>query len=322
VHGKPLQQKEQDAKNAVRQSVFSIVKRAGCTARSGSRTHIFTNMRRILIISLIVLAICLQSNFRAGAATQQELANNAEELLNNGEDITNPVNRFDARFQFRTLPDATQSGQLFDNRQAETMTFRTDLVFFKKPDQLALRFDLPLIWSNKPTSGNTNGVTQFGLGDLLLQQIYVHTFNARWAAGAGFQEIVPTATLAASGDGKWEIAPTVGARAELPEISAGSFALFDVRDFVTVAGRSSRSNVNFLSLEPQLSIGLPGQWFLTSYPKIRYNFENNKWFVPLDIMVGKKFGVHWVASIEYQYGLVTDDYRYKQWLEARVGYFF
>jgi len=39
-------------------------------------------------------------------------------------------------------------------------------------------------------------------------------------------------------------------------------------------------------------------------------------------MVGKKFGPHWIASLEYQYGLVRDDYRYKHWVECRIGYFF
>ena len=58
------------------------------------------------------------------------------------------------------------------------MTLRSDLVFFREPDQLALRFDLPMEWSNKPTSQNPNGVTRFGMGESSWRRaLYVHTFS-------------------------------------------------------------------------------------------------------------------------------------------------
>jgi hypothetical protein len=57
-------------------------------------------------------------------------------------------------------------------------------------------------------------------------------------------------------------------------------------------------------------------------PETHYNLETNAWFVPLDLMIGRKFGLHWIASLEYQYGLVRDEDSYNQWLEARVGYLF
>ena len=274
------------------------------------------NKYRLVILGLLLLSTGLLSGV-SSAETPTE-----ENLLNNGEDFTKPINRFDTRFQFETLPNSTYSGGLFENRHQETMTFRTDLVFFPKPDQLALRLDLPMVWNNKPTSANPGGFTRFGLGDLLAQAAYIHTFDPRWAAGVGLQMLLPTATTEAFGNGKLQLAPTVGVRAELPEISRGSYAGLIVRQFDGVAGSSNRSNINYLDLEPQVDIGLPDQWFLNSQPKIRYNFENKKWFVPLDLMVGKKIGIHWILSVEYQYGLVRDDDRYNQWVEARVGYFF
>jgi len=257
--------------------------------------------------------------FHCGSALA---ASAGDEPANNGEDFTKPVNRFDTRFQYEALPDATSSGRRFDNRHSETMTLRTDFVLFAKPDQLALRFDLPLEWSNKLTSQNPNGVTRFGMGDLLAQALYVHTFNTRWAAAVGVQAILPTATGLAFGNGKWQLAPSAGVRAGLPEISPGSYVGLAVRDYVSVGGSPTRADINYLTFEPALNISLPDQWFLNTNPKLRFNLETNKWFVPLDLMVGKKFGAHWVASVEYQYGLVRDDERYNQWLEARVGYFF
>jgi hypothetical protein len=251
--------------------------------------------------------------------------NAGEEPVNSGEDITNPLNRFDLRWQIKTLPDATgASGQILDDRREETLTLRSDLLFFPKPDQLALRVDLPLIWNNKPSSDNPNGLTKFGLGDLLLQALYVRTIDPRWAGAIGLRMICPTATGEAFGDGKWQLVPTIAVRAGLPEISSGTNVGVIARQFVSVAGDSSRSNINKFGLEPFLNIGLPKQWFVNTSPKMTYNLyaNTNKWFVPLDLMVGKKFGDRWVTSLEYQYGLVGSSDNYKQWLELRVGHFF
>jgi hypothetical protein len=267
--------------------------------------------RRLLTASIVLVAVL--SIGRSGAA---------EEELNDGEDITNPVNRFDIRFQVKTLPDATESGQQFDDRNAETLTLRSDLKFFSKPNQLALRLDLPLVWSNKPTSENKNGVSEFGFGDLLFQAAYVRTFSARWAGAIGSQTILPTATGDAFGNGKWRLVPSAAIRAQLPEISDGSYAGLIVRQDVSVAGSSSRKNINSLILEPQLKISLPARWFVNSSPKFYYDTYAKDWFVPLDLMVGKRFGPHCIASLEYQYGLVRDNYRYRQWVECRIGYFF
>lgn len=273
------------------------------------------NEFRLVALGFLLAALLLSG--RGVAAPPAE-----EQLLNNGEDLTKPVNRFDVRFRYESLPDSTQSGRLFEDRRAETMTLRSDLVFFPKPNQLAIRVDLPLVWNNKTTAENTGGFTEFGLGDILVQALYIHTFEQRWAGGLGVQAILPSATGLAFGNGKWQLAPTLGVRASLPEVSAGSYAGFALREFVSVGGSSTRSDINYLSLEPAFNLSLPEQWFLNCNPKLRYNLVTSKWFVPLDLMIGKKFGVHLVTSLEYQFGLVRDDPRYNHWVEARMGYFF
>lgn len=88
-----------------------------------------------------------------------------DETTNNGEDLTRPLNRFDVRLQYETLPDMDQFHEEFDNRNQETLTLRSDLVFFQKPDQIGLRIDLPIIWNNKPNTENRTGSVQSGLGD-------------------------------------------------------------------------------------------------------------------------------------------------------------
>ena len=68
-----------------------------------------------------------------------------DEATNDGEDVTRPLNRFDVRLQYETLPDMEQFHKEFDSQDQETLTLRTDLVFFQKPDQIGLRIDLPII---------------------------------------------------------------------------------------------------------------------------------------------------------------------------------
>jgi outer membrane putative beta-barrel porin/alpha-amylase len=245
-----------------------------------------------------------------------------DEGTNNGEDVTRPINRFDVRLQYETLPDMDKFHEEFDNRDQETLTLRTDLVLFQKPDQIGLRVDLPIVWNNKPNTENRLGNTQSGLGDLLFQAIYAHTFDNRWAAGIGTRWMFPTATGDAFGDGKWQIAPLAGFRCFVPEVSKGTFAGMVLRWDNSFGGNPKRSNVQYLIIQPQFNLDLPSEWFLNSAPEIRSNYKSGKWFVPLDIMLGKKLGRHWVTSIEYRYGLIRGVDSYKNWIEARIGYFF
>ena len=54
-----------------------------------------------------------------------------DQTVNNGEDLTRPLNRFDVRLQYETLPDMDKFHEEFDNRDQETLTLRSDLFFFR-----------------------------------------------------------------------------------------------------------------------------------------------------------------------------------------------
>lgn len=92
---------------------------------------------------------------------------------NNGEDATKPLDRFDLRFQVKTQPDSPEPGRVFEDRRNKTLTVRSDLKFVSEPDLISTRVDLPLVWSKKPKSGNPSGVSESGLGDLLLEAAYM-----------------------------------------------------------------------------------------------------------------------------------------------------
>jgi hypothetical protein len=273
-----------------------------------------------VIIWPIVLAAALIGVWPAAATSPDEQLPN--ELNNDGNDDTNPINRVDLRAQYTSLPDAVTPDKVLGDRSRDRETLRDDLVFPQGPDQIQLRIDVPLVWSNVPTSDNPEGHGQFGLGDLLVQGSYSHALNTRWAVAVGVRTILPSASQDALGAGKWQIAPSVDIRASLPEIGVGSYASLTVRQFSSVAGDSSRRNIRNTSILPALNFALPKQWYALIGPNIQYNLNSQKWFVPLNATVGKKFGTKWTLSLEYNYGLVMNDPRYKQYVDFRIGYFY
>ena len=283
-----------------------------------------------LSIHLLACIVLLSTaNAQNAAASQtasppaQGVAADDEEVPNNGEDVTRPINRFDLRMQYQSLPDGTSSsGSTLDDRSQETLTLRSDLVFFQKPDQFALRVDLPFVWTNKTSSSNPDGNMKSGVGDLLTQMVYAHTINSRWAVGVGGRMYFPTDSGSAFGNGKWVAAPLAGFRCFVPEISKGTYTGFVVRWHASFAGNPSTSPVRNVVFSPQLNISLPDAWYLNSTPEIQWNYTTGKWFVPMYLMVGKKFGERWVTSLEYRHSFVNGTNSYNNWVEARIGYFF
>jgi hypothetical protein len=273
-----------------------------------------------IIIGATVLAAALVGARPATAAPSDGQPPN--ELNNDGNDDTDPISRLDLRTQYTSLPDAVTPDQVLGDRSRDRETLRDDIVFPRGPDQIQLRTDVPLVWSNVPTSDNPEGHGQFGLGDLLLQGSYSHALDARWAVAVGVRTILPTASEDALGAGKWQIAPSIDVRASLPEVSVGSYVSLTVRQFSSVAGDPSRRNVRNTSILPALNLSLPKQWYVLFNPNIQYNLNSEKWFVPLNATVGKKFGAKWMLSFEYNYGLVMNDPRYKQYVDFRIGYFY
>ena len=90
---------------------------------------------------------------------------------------------------------------------------------------------------------------------------------------------------------------------------------------------SGRPDISLMKIQPKLNVGLPDGWFLATYASesIEINFGNDgKLFVPFDLMVGKKLGDRFVASVEYSRELIhDDDFEPYQWqIEGRIGCYF
>jgi hypothetical protein len=285
----------------------------------------------IWFLALLVMVIARASPTAAddrAAFPGADRASSIHGAVNNGEDFTRPIGRFDLRGRYERLPN---DGGLRPEKWVTTL--RTDLwTGLAQGWKLYGRVDLPLVYANDvPSSSNPKGHAKFGVGDLLTEAaIILPPPTPRLGYGFGVRAVWPTAGLDEAGKGKYQIGPLVGLRYSLPEISPGSFVLIELRYQNSIASRNhnkARPALNQLNVQPKLNVSLPSAWFVTLFASknIEINFaDGGKVFVPLDLMVGRKFGDKLIASVEYSRGLLHDrGFEPYEWqLEGRFGYHF
>ena len=108
------------------------------------------------------------------AALLAAMPASAEEEENNGQDITRPLQRIDLRYQYLDLPPSTKDSEhLFTLRYDKPIPLDAHW-------QLALRFDVPLAYTNALSNDNPGGAYRFGVSDFLAQGflIYDNSFVA------------------------------------------------------------------------------------------------------------------------------------------------
>ena len=266
-------------------------------------------------------ALVLLSLVLAAHAVVAEPA--GEKELNTGQDITRPLARFDARYQYELLAKKFSK---------DTFTFRTDRPFvLDERWGIGTRVDIPWVLTNKKTSQEPNGPYKFGLGDILGQVLLIRKFDELWSAAAGPQFVFPTADTDQMGDGKYQIVPTWGVRRKLPGLSGGSFAGLLMRYAVDYAGSHKRSSISTLEMAPTFNWVLPRHWFVTAFPStdLQINFQDHgAVFLPFDILIGKTIPNKAVFSLEvgfpmYHSGdLAQFNTSYEFKTEARIGFFY
>jgi len=229
-----------------------------------------------------------------------------------GQDLLRPTHRIDLRTEYASSP----------NEKAVAWTVRYDHpIRLTSRSQLNFRLDMPLVHSAVEESGAT--AHQSGLGDMLVQAIYVQRLTDTQGFGFGAQLILPTARKDTLGKGKWRLRPTAGYRWSV-NLTPGSFFQLTARYDFSFAGKDSRKNVRELQFAPNLEIELPGEAYVSIFPStdMRYNFVKNRFFLPANLEIGKSWG-RVVGSVEGAAALINgDEGPYKWKLEGRVGFRF
>ncbi|MCD2452267.1 hypothetical protein GO003_017905 [Methylicorpusculum oleiharenae] len=254
---------------------------------------------------LMMMLLLLSVLYAMPTAKADENAGNA------GQDFTRPLGRVDVRWTYRDLSDGVES---------HTTTLRAEQPWDLSDQwKLNTRFDIPGIYKTLPNDNQG----KWGLGNVDVQMGLIHTFNSRFAMGSGVRGIFPTASDDRFGTGKYQLLIGGGGRVMLPEISSGSFIAPQLQYNFDIGGDPSSSAISVLRIQPTLHVGLPKVQFLTflSNADIRYNFNNKKWFLPIDVTYGKRWG-DLISSIEVSYPIIDDLDLYEVKTQLRVGYFF
>jgi hypothetical protein len=156
-------------------------------------------------------------------------------------------------------------------------------VSLSKDWNLITRTIIPVIQTPDPALG-VDGAS--GLGDISLSLFLSPAKVGRIIWGAGPIVSVPTASDDILGTGKLSVGPTVVLLRNQGHWLYGSL----VYNVFSVAGPSSRSDVNQMLMQPFVNYNLRRKWYLTSSPYVTANWEkrrNERWTVPVGGGVGK-----------------------------------
>ena len=96
-------------------------------------------------------------------------------------------------------------------------------------------------------------------------------------------------------------------------------AAWNTSDF---AGDGSRNHINQLTLKPLVHFELGDGFFVQTEPELVHDNLTGRWFIPLDLMVGKMISENVVMSLEYQRSLSGYQPNFYQYFEFRTGFFY
>jgi hypothetical protein len=147
---------------------------------------------------------------------------------------------------------------------------------------LLLRFDLPMVSVHSGTDTDT------GLGDLYAQAAFFPRMTRTFALGGGTGLYLPTASLDATGSGKWTVAPLVVPIWFFPK--AGAFAYIKAQNVTSFGGASDRPDINYFVLTPT-GVWKAGRkrWVLVD-SEARRDWENDLWSYKSGLQYGTRFG--------------------------------
>ncbi len=195
-------------------------------------------------------------------------------------------NPFARAYVFPVIVD-TSRGVGNYRRTQETLTFQP-LIPFPLGRNWDLVTQTVIPTSSQPDVTRPNGRAG-GLNDIAVN-LFVgpDNPNVQWGVGSSFQ--FPSATSAALGTGKWCAGPAGAVFVDVGGWTLGTVAS-NVKSF---AGDASRAEVNFLSLQYQVTHNFWRGWYVTSSPTTVADWtaaHGERWLVPIGFGFGNVFGI-------------------------------
>jgi hypothetical protein len=130
-----------------------------------------------------------------------------------------------------------------------------------------------------------------GLGDLTLLELLSPANSGNWVLGAGPTAIFPTATSRFTGQGKWQLGPSMVVGYLTKEYFIGVFP----QQWWSIGGEHSRPDTNQMNLQPIATIFFGEGWSFGYSGNILADWNapsEDVWTVPVGLGLGKvvKFG--------------------------------
>ena len=147
---------------------------------------------------------------------------------------------------------------------------------------LITRTIMPVIWQDDVFPGTGS---QFGLGDINLTLFFSPrqptASGVTWGVGPVF--VLPTATDSKLGSKKWGAGPAAVALKMNGPWTYGVLA----NHVWSFAGDSDRSDINNTFAQPFVAYTWPSAWTVSVQSETNYNWETEKWTVPVNVAVAK-----------------------------------
>jgi hypothetical protein len=137
-----------------------------------------------------------------------------------------------------------------------------------------------------------------GLTDLNFVDGVVHEFGPLFEGALGFGTVFPMATNPALGQGKWQLGPVALLEfMPVPELQIGAI----VQALWSVAGDSQRQTLAYATIQPVVSLLLPGNCTLFTDDTMAFYWAGSGTTVPISLGFGHGFSEHFVGQLEGVY---------------------
>ena len=226
------------------------------------------------------------NNLSLGAVTQSSTEEGEESASELNRKLTNPVSSlWSIESQFNNF-------ELNNGHWNNNWNFQPVLpVSLTKDWNLITRPVMP--WYNivphETAPGQFERAT--GLGDLALLELLSPANSGNWVLGAGPTAIFPTATSHFTGQGKWQLGPSVVVGYLTKQYFIGVFP----QQWWSIGGEHGRPDTNQMNLQPIATLFFDEGWSLGYSGNILANWNapsEDVWTVPIGLGLAKvvKFG--------------------------------
>lgn len=233
------------------------------------------------------LQITENDNLSLGAVTESSQGDEGEESASElNRKLTNPVS------SIWSISNQFNNFELNNGHWSNNWNFQPVLpVSLTKDWNLITRPVMPFYNIVPHETSPGEFARDAGLGDLTLLELLSPAHSGNWVLGAGPTAIFPTATSHFTGQGKWQLGPSVVAGYLTKQYFIGVFP----QQWWSVGGEHGRPNTNQMNLQPIATLFFGEGWSIGYSGNILADWtapSEDVWTVPIGVGLGKvvKFG--------------------------------